>query len=136
MSNLKDREGLFQGCHFDREVIVLRVRWYLRDKLSLRDLVETMALRGLSLAHTAILRWVVRYTPEFVKRWIRLVTTAGASRRVDETYVTIRGKRAYLSRGVDRDGNTINFSLGARRDVTAPKAFFAKAIRTQGVPPA
>jgi hypothetical protein len=47
------------------------VRWYLRYKLSLRDLVEMLAERGLSLAHTMIMRWVKRFTPEFVKRWNR-----------------------------------------------------------------
>jgi hypothetical protein len=43
---------LFEGRHFDREIIVLCVRWYLRFKLSFRDLVEMMAERGLSMAHT------------------------------------------------------------------------------------
>ena len=47
---------LFKGRHFDREIIVLCVRWYLRYKLSFRDLVEMMAERGLSLAHTTIMR--------------------------------------------------------------------------------
>jgi transposase-like protein len=135
MSKLKDLEWLFIGRHFDREVIVLCVRWYLRYKLSLRDLVEMMAERGLSLAHTTILRWVKRYTPEFVKRWNRLATTAGRSWRVDETYVKIRGKWAYFYRAVDRVGKTIDFRLSARRDVAAAKAFFAKAIRTQGRAP-
>ncbi|MDH6147133.1 MULTISPECIES: IS6 family transposase [Paraburkholderia] len=135
MSKLKDLELLFNRRHFDREVIVLCVRWYLRYKLSLRDLVEMMAERGLSLAHTPILRWVKRYKPEFVKRWNRLATTAGQSWRVDETYVKIRGKWAYLYRAVDRAGKTIDFRLSARRDVAAVKAFFAKAIRTQGRAP-
>ena len=39
---------LFEGRHFEREIIVLCVRWYLRFKLSFRDLVEMMAERGLS----------------------------------------------------------------------------------------
>ena len=47
----------------------MRACWYLRFKLSLRDLVEMMAERGLSLAHTTIMRWVWRYAPEFEKRW-------------------------------------------------------------------
>ncbi|EEA04541.1 Transposase-like protein [Burkholderia sp. H160] len=67
MNNLKSLDGLFAGRHFDRDVIILCARWYLRYKLSLRDLVEMMAERGLSLAHTTILRWVRHYTPEFVK---------------------------------------------------------------------
>jgi transposase-like protein len=51
-------DELFKGRHFDREIIVLCVRWYLRYKLSFRDLVEMMPERGLSLAHTTIMRWV------------------------------------------------------------------------------
>ena len=65
MGKLVRLEELFAGRHFDREVIILCVRWYLRFKLSLRDLVEMMAERGLSLAHTTIMRWVQHYTPEF-----------------------------------------------------------------------
>ena len=67
------------------------VRWYLRYKLSLRDLVETMAEPGLSLAHTTTIRWVKRFTPEFVKRWNRFGILIGRSWRVDETYLKISG---------------------------------------------
>ena len=74
MSKLRSLEELFGGRHFDREIIILCVRWYLRYKLSLRDLVEIMAERVLWLAHTATLRWVRRYTPELVKRWNRMAT--------------------------------------------------------------
>ena len=75
-----------------KEVIVLCVRWYLRFKLSYRDLVEMMAERGLALAHTTIMRWVHHYAPEFERRWNRFARPAGSSWRVDETYVKIRGK--------------------------------------------
>jgi hypothetical protein len=60
---------LFKGRHFNREIIVLCVRWYLGFKLSSRDLVQMMAERGIALTHTTILRWVQRYVPEFEKRW-------------------------------------------------------------------
>ena len=83
MSELNSIEELFGGRHFDREVIILCVRWYLRYKLSFRDLVEMMSERGLHLAHTTIMRWVQRYSPEFIKRWNRFGRTApGESMRL------------------------------------------------------
>ncbi len=57
MARFSSWDELFGGRHFDREMIILCVRWYLRFKLSLRDLVEMMAERGLSLSHTTLMRW-------------------------------------------------------------------------------
>ena len=96
MRNRPSQSDLFKGRHFEQEIIILCVRWYLRYKLSYRDLVEMMAERGLPIAHTTILRWVQRYAPEFDKRWSRFSAQAGTSWRVDETYVRIRGRWAYL----------------------------------------
>jgi IS6 family transposase len=85
-------DELFEGRHFDRQVILLCVRWYLRFKLSYRDLVEIMAERGLSLAHNhhhapgPPLCFRVRTPLE------PLCPNSRAIVRVDETYVKIRGK--------------------------------------------
>ena len=111
------------------------MRWYLRYKLSLRDLVDMMAERGLSLAHTTIRRWVQRYAPDFVKRWNRFDLSAGHCWRVDETYVKIRCQWHYLYRAVDRAGKTVDFRLSARRDVIATKASLKQAIKSQGSVP-
>jgi transposase-like protein len=135
MDKLQSPEELFLGRHFDREVIILCVRWYLRFKLSLRDLVEMMAERGLSLAHTTIMRWLRHYTPEFEKRWRRFALAVGRSWRVDETYVKIRGEWCYLYRAADRAGRTVDFRLSAKRDVAAAKAFFRKAMKSHQWPP-
>jgi transposase-like protein len=94
-----------------------------------------MAERGLSLAHTTIMRMVKRFTPEFLKRWGRFAKSAGRLWRVDEMYVKVRGKRVYLYRAVDRAGKTVDFRLSARCDVAAAKVFFLKAIRSRGVAP-
>jgi len=135
MAGFLSLDELFEGRHFDREIIVLCVRWYLRFKLSFRDLVEMMAERNLSMAHTTIVRWVHHYAPEFERRWNRFARPAGPSWRVDETYVKIRGQWVYLYRAVDRAGKTVDFRLSSRRDVPAAKAFFRKAVKTQGSTP-
>jgi len=135
MTGFLGLDVLFEGRHFDHELIVLCVRWYLRFKLSFRDLVEMMAERGLSMAHTTIMRWVHHYAPEFERRWNRFARPSGRSWRVDATCVKIRGRWMYLYRAVDREGKTVDFRLSARRNVAAAKAFFRKAIRSQGSAP-
>ncbi|MGC1862135.1 MAG: IS6 family transposase [Methylocystis sp.] len=123
-------DELFKGRHFDRARIILCVRWYLRLKLSYRDLVETMAERGVYLAHTTIMRWIQRFVPEFEKRWNRFANKAGRSWQVDQTYVKIKGRWTYLYHA-DSDGKTIDFLLRANRDVAAAKAFFQRAFNSQ-----
>jgi transposase-like protein len=125
---------LFKGRHFDQEVIVLCVRWYLSFKLSSRDLVQMMSERGIALAHTTILRWVQRYVPEFEKRWNQYARTVGGSWRCDETYIKVKGRWTYLYRAVDKHGRTVDFLLSERRDVAAAKHFFRKAMKNNGTP--
>jgi len=92
MTERTSAQELFKGRHFDREIIVLCVRWYLTFKLSSRDLVQMMAERGILLAHTTILRWVQRYVPDFEKRWQAYARPVGNSWRVDETYIKVKGQ--------------------------------------------
>jgi len=125
---------LFKGRHFDHEIIVLCVRWYLTFKLSSRDLVQMMAERGIVLAHTTILRWVQRYVPDFEQRWNHYARSVGDSWRVDETYLKVRGQWVYLYRAVDKEGRTVDFLLSKRRDVAAAKRFFSRATKQHGAP--
>jgi transposase-like protein len=135
MAGFLSLDGLFEGRHFDREIIVLCVRWYLRFKLSFRDLAEMMAERNLSMAHNTIMRGVHHYAPEFERRRNRFARPTGFSWRVDETYVKVCGKWIYLYRAVGRAGKTVDFRPSPRRDVAAAKAFLRRAIKGQGAAP-
>ena len=100
---------LFRGRHFDQEVIVLCVRWYLSFKLSSRDLVQMMSERGIVLAHTTILRWVQRYVPDFEKRWREYARPVGGSWRCDETYIRVRvGGRICIGPWISRVAPSIS----------------------------
>lgn len=85
--------------------------------------------RGLSVDHTTIWRWVQRYAPEINKRIRPHLKMSGTSYRLDETYVKVGNEWKYLYRAIDSTGQTIEFMLGAKRDVSAVKRFFKKLMR-------
>jgi transposase-like protein len=122
-------EAVFKGRHFDRQIIILCVSWYVSFKLSLRDLVIMMADRGVTLAHTTILRWIQHYLPEFEKRWSRNARPIGGSWRMEEKYIKVRGRWVYLYRAVDKAGRTVDFFLSRNRDVNAAMAFLRSAMK-------
>ena len=128
----KHRSALFHGRHFRDEIILLCVRWYLRYSLSYRDLEEMMAERGLSVDHVTIWRWVQRYAPILNQRLRRDLRYPNRSWRVDETYVRVAGTWTYLYRAVDSAGETIDFMLSPKRDLTAAKLFLRLALSGTG----
>src|SRR5437764_6591223 len=117
----------FKWRHFEAEMILLCVRWYLRYSLSYRDLEEMMQERGLLVDHTTIYRWVQRYAPELDKRCRPHLKATTDSWKVDETYIKVKKTWMYLYRAVDSEGNTLEFLLSATRDAEAAKRFFVTA---------
>ena len=125
----------FKWRHYQAEIILLCVRWYLRYALSYRDLEEMMQERGLSVVHTTIYRWVQHFAPEIDKRSRPHLKQTNDSWRVDETYVKVRGKWMYLYRAVDSTGQTLDFVLNETRSTRAAKRFFRKALGRSNVTP-
>ncbi len=110
------------------------VRWYLAYALSLRNLEEMMAARGIVVDHSTLYRWVIRLTPLLDKAFRRHKRNVGRQWRMDETYIKINGQWKYLYRAVDTTGQTIDFLLTAKRDTAAALRFFRKAIRHHAQP--
>jgi putative transposase len=124
----------FKGSQFEREIILWAVRWYVAYPSSYRQLEEMMGERGVTVDHSTLNRGVIKYAPEFDKQFRRRQRPVGRGWRLDETYVKIKGKWAYVYRAVDKEGQTIDFLLTATRDRNAAEAFLRKAIRSQGLP--
>ena len=118
-----------------KDIILMVVRWYVSYALSYRDVEEMMLERSIKVDHSTINRWVIYYFPlletEFRKNYKRKV---GSSWRMDETYIKVKGEWCFLYRAVDKEGETIDFMLSKKRDETAAKAFFVKAIGSNGLP--
>jgi putative transposase len=124
----------FKGAHFPREIILTCVRWYVAYPLSYRHVEELMRERGVSVDHTTVNRWVVKYSPPLEAAFHRRKRPVWLSWRLDETYIRVKGAWKCLYRAVDKHGHTIDFLLTEQRDELAATRFLTKAIRRHGVP--
>jgi transposase-like protein len=104
LPTVKTGSASFAGFRFPPEVILLAVRWYLRDGLSYRDLEELLAERGVVVDHVTLYRWVQRFTPLIVEAARPCRHTVGDRWFVDETYVKVAGRWRYVYRAVDQYG--------------------------------
>jgi putative transposase len=125
---------VLKRLHYPLDLILLCVRWYVAYSLSLRNLEEMLAERGFEVDHSTVHRWVIKLVPLFEKAFRRHKRPVGKSWRMDETYVKVKGQWKFLYRAVDKEGNTVDFLLRARRDKAAARRYFEKAIGHSGEP--
>jgi transposase-like protein len=131
----RDKSGkVLKRLHYPLEIMLVCVRWYVAYPLSLRNLEEMMAERGIAVDHSTVHRWAIKLLPVLEKAFRRHKLPVGKSWRVDETYVKVRGAWKYLYRAVDKAGNTVDFLLRAKRDKEAARRYFEKAINQNGAP--
>ncbi len=81
----------FKRLHYPVDVIAQCVRWYLAYSLSLRNLEEMMAERGVIVDHSTLHRWIIRLVPLLDKAFRRHKRPVGSRWRMDETYIKIKG---------------------------------------------
>src|SRR5688500_19056282 len=132
-----DRSGTpFARYRWPREVIVTAVRWYGRVRLSLRDVCDLLAERGVDVSPRMVLSWVHTFGPLLAAELRRNARPVGARWYIDETYVRVRGHWAYLYRAVDETGQVVDVLLRPQRDLASARAFLQQAKRRRAARPA
>jgi putative transposase len=106
----------------------------LAYNLSLRDLEEMMAERGISVDHTIVHRWTIHYAPLLIERSNRRKRPVSGRWDADETYIKVRGQWRYLYRAIDSNGDTVEFWFSERRNLSAAKRFLRKALKRHSRP--
>jgi len=132
-----ERSGtVLNRAQYPSDVIALVVLWRLRYKLSLRDLPEMFALRGMMFSYEAVRDWEAKLTPalaEDLRR--RRRGRIGRSWYVDETYLKVDGRWCYVHRAIDRTGALVDVLFSEWRDMKAARAFFRSAKAVTGITP-
>lgn len=129
------RRSPFHGHRFPPDVIRHAVWLYLRFTLSLRDVEDLLAKRGLEVSYETIRRWVLRFGPLFACELRRCRTRPSSVWHLDEMAVRIGGKRLWLWRAVDDEGEVLDVLIQRRRDTTAALRLMRKLLRKQGCAP-
>lgn len=126
----------FTGRHFGKLLILQAIRWYLSYPLSYRHVEELMKERGVNVDHSTINRGVARYAKELEASFSKAFRKYGSyiSWKMDETYIKYKGQWVYLYRALDKNGDTLEFMLSAKRDEKASRKFFKKTIGKHSLP--
>ena len=129
---MRDR---YSRHRFPSEIISHAVWLYYRFGLSLRDVEDLLAKRGIVVSYETIRRWCGKFGPEHARRLRQRQGRLGDTWFLDEVFVTINGERQYLWRAVDQDGDVIDILVRSRRNRRAAERFFRKLFKGQGKVP-
>ena len=125
----------YHGYRFPPEIISHAVWLYYRFCLSFRDVEDLLAERGVTVSYEAIRHWCQTFGLDYARRLRRGRGRMGDTRYLDELFVTMQGRRHYLWRAVDQDGDVIDILVQSRRDRRAAARFFRTLLKGQGRTP-
>jgi putative transposase len=125
----------YRRHRFPPPIIQHAIWLYLRFTLSYRDVEELLAERGLELSYETVRRWVLKFGPAFARRLRRSRPRPSDRWHLDEMVVRIAGKRMYLWRAVDHEGEVLDMLVQRRRDQRAALRLMRKLLRKQGFAP-
>ncbi len=125
----------YRYCYFPPDVIQHAVWLYWRFTSSFRDVEDMLAERGVEVAYETVRRWVARFGPQIARHLRRHRPVAHPQWHLDEMFVSIGGRRMYLWRAVDQDGEVLDVLVQARRDRCAATKPMRKLLEKRGFAP-
>jgi transposase-like protein len=120
---------------FPAEIIQHAVWLYLRFTLSYRDVEELLAERGIEISYETVRRWVLKFGHAFARNLRRLRPKPTGTWHLDEMVVAIQGRRMYLWRAVDSEGEVLDLLVQPKRDTAAALRLMRKLLKKQGYAP-
>ena len=128
---MQTTRSIYRGFCFPPEVIAHAVFLYHRFPLSLRDVEDLLAQRGIAVSYETIRRWCRRFGPHYARNVRRQQPTAGDHWLLDEVFLQIQGRRQYLWRAIDQDGDILDILMQRRRNGRAATRFVRKLLKQQ-----
>jgi putative transposase len=125
----------YSGYRFPPDIIQRAVWMYLRFTLSFRDVEELLAERGVTVSHESIRRWVLTFGPVIARRLRARRPRPHGRWHLDEMAVRIGGRKMYLWRAVDAEGEVLDVLVQAKRDTKAARKLMRKLLKRQGMAP-
>src|SRR3954462_6123672 len=135
MVGFRHGSALLSPTSLPPSIIQHAIWFYLRFTLSYRDVEELLAERGLEVSYETVRRWVLKFGPGFARRLRRSRPRPSDRWYLDEMVVRIAGKRMYLWRAVDHEGEVLDMLVQRRRDKRAALRLMRKLLRKQGFAP-
>ena len=123
-----------KGYRFPRSIISYAVWAYHRFALSLRDVEDLLAERGVTVSYETIRAWAGKFGAQIAKR-VRAARKQPTDKwHLDEVVIAIRGKKHWLWRAVDSNGEVLDILVQTRRNACAAKRFISRLIARWGMP--
>src|SRR5256714_10359048 len=125
----------YRRHRFPPIVIQPAVWLYLRFTLSYRDVEDLLAERGVDVSYETVRSWVLKFGPVIARRLRRRRPRPSDRWHLDEMVVRVAGKRIYLWRAVDHEGEVLDVLVQSRRDSRAASRLMRKLLKKQGFAP-
>ena len=132
---MKRSTSLYKRYRFPPAIIQYAVWLYYRFNMSHRDIEDLLAERGIEVSYESIRLWCNKFGTQHARRLKHRHQGYGDTFFIDEVFVQIRGKKQYLWREVDQDGEVVDVFLQSRRDAATANRFFKRLLKNHGDEP-